>query len=55
VRGIGKALDRIAEADPLHGAAFAAPLRALLQRFELDALAGAVRKTLEPNDEQRAA
>jgi Signal transduction histidine kinase len=55
VRGVGKALDRIAESDATHGPAFAAPLRALLQRFELDALAGAVRKTLETQDEQRAA
>ena len=55
VRGVGKALDRIAESDAKHGPAFAAPLRALLQRFELDALAGAVRKTLESQDEQRAA
>jgi CheY-like chemotaxis protein len=55
VRGVGKALDRIAASDATHGPAFAAPLRALLQRFELDALAGAVRKTLETRDEQRAA
>ncbi|WP_066341384.1 hybrid sensor histidine kinase/response regulator [Azohydromonas lata] len=54
VRGARAALERIAESDPQQGPAFAAPLRALLQRFELDALAGAVRKTLEAQDEQGA-
>ncbi|WP_157263765.1 hybrid sensor histidine kinase/response regulator [Azohydromonas aeria] len=57
VRGARQALERIEQSDDIHGPAFAAPLRALLQRFELDALAGAVRKTLESldQDEQRAA
>jgi signal transduction histidine kinase/CheY-like chemotaxis protein len=54
VRGVRAALDRIAQADDTQGPAFVAPLRALLQRFELDALAGAVRKTLEARDEQGA-
>jgi hypothetical protein len=55
VRGARQALERIEQADTHHGPAFAAPLRALLQRFELDALQGAVRKTLEAQDEQGAA
>ena len=54
VRGARAALERIAESDEQQGPAFVAPLRALLQRFELDALAGAVRKTLEAQDEQGA-